>query len=192
MSELRSNVSDYYDYMEFKEAVDDITPEEQDWIEAVPTIDDFEEAKKTMGVVERLRLPGPLFRDFLQQYGFDTGRMVTSWRLFPAFNSRVEDGTWWIEANGYALVRHVSIVVQAFLKKFRPHEVFLLAWAQRGDERDDSMLIRRIGGGWLMVTHDEIVEQNVWNAALKAYEDYKLRPERKRETGVGKVIDDAK
>jgi hypothetical protein len=81
--------------------------------------------------------------------------------MFPYFDYSTEHDRFWVYTEESAYIEHVAIVVQAFIKKFRPKFVFKLTWC----ESCDKPRIGEFGGGWLVVSKDEVIYGNTHQQA---------------------------
>ena len=78
----------------------------------------------------------------------------------PRFISEIDNATWWLHSNESFDPTHVACAVQAFLKRFRPNQYFTMTWAEYCDKHH----IGVFGGGWMVITADDIKDGSTWSA----------------------------
>ena len=149
-------------YLEFSEAIGDITEEEKKWIEGIPDRGDYEDNEKYEDEDAWMKA----YAEALTAYGISGQEMLDEGNIdmFPNFTCVIDTaGDWWLSTHDYewGYPHHAAMVVQGFIKKFRPDFVFKLTWC----EYCDKPRIGEFGGGWLVVDKDRVVFGNVWQAA---------------------------
>lgn len=149
-------------YLEFSEEIGDITEEEKKWIEGIPDRGEYEDNDK----YEDDEAWQKAYAKVLAEHGIDSQEIIDEGNLdmFPNFNWLIDaGGNWWISTTDYewGYPHHVALVVQSFIKKFRPDFVFKLTWC----EYCDKPRLGEFGGGWLVADKDGIQYGNAWQAA---------------------------
>jgi hypothetical protein len=140
-------VADYY--TGFSEVIQNLTDEEKEWVEGIPTMCGCDDDIKALAKA-------------LEEYNIVSD--AESLDNFPQFTSQIDhNGSWWISTwdEEGANLDHVAWLVQAFIKKFRPDFVFKLTWA----EYCSKPRVGEFGGGWLVVSKDKIVYGSTWGEA---------------------------
>jgi hypothetical protein len=150
-------------YLEFSERIDNLSPAEKEWIDALPSAIEYED---NPDFHDEKEWEGALV-DKLASIGIDVDNdVIDTLDMFPYFNYEIEQGGWWIYAEESAYLDHIAYVVQAFIKKFRPDYIFKLCWA----EYCDKPRVGEFGGGWLAISKDEVVYGNTYAAVDEAAE----------------------
>jgi len=140
-------------YTMFSEGIEDLTPEEKEWINNIPTREDFEDSS--------LYSDDDWDKGFIQalkDYGLDTNDVEDTIDDFPYFEHLIQENLWWLYAEESVYFEHVACLVQAFIKKFRPDYIFKITWC----EYCDKPRIGEFGGGWVVVSKDEIIYGNAY------------------------------
>ena len=148
-------------YSQFSEVIDNITDKERAWLDKMPTGDFHDDI-----VLEDVQEFFDMGKDGLAVYGVDGG----VYSRFPEFEMDFEehDGNrqWWLHGDDNFNSDHVLLVVQTFLAKFRPKEVFKMTWC----EYCDKPRIGEFGGAWLAISADDFLSGNTWGEADEAAE----------------------
>lgn len=158
-------------YLEFSEAISDLTLEEKEWIEGIPKMEIFEDEidygdREFENQMAREKFLHAAFVETLKAHDIDGDGILAEGAidLFPNFNCQIDSqGDWWLSTHQYEYgdVAHVAYIVQAFIKKFRPDMVFTMTWA----EYCSKPRLGEFGGGWSVVNKNEMLFGGVWSEA---------------------------
>lgn len=154
-------------YLMFSEAIDHITDEEKQWIEDIPEgieycdNPDYEDDEEWVNAM----------LDKMTVLGIDHEQVVDMLELFPYFKFNLQESPkrgrfWWLTTDESADLAHVACVVQAFIRKFRPDYIFKLTWC----EYCDKPRIGEFGGGWVVVSKNDVEYGNTYSAADEVVE----------------------
>lgn len=145
-------------YLEFSEIIENLSEEEKAWIRNIPAGRDYEEEED--------------FYEALEEYGIEPGPDLFV-EEFPYFSYTIEqrDGQshWWIYSGSYGNVDHVIVLVQAFIRKFRPDYIFSLTYS----ESCSKPRVGEFGGGWVVVTKDDVFGDNAYREAREKVQELK-------------------
>jgi len=141
-------MADYFS--QFSEAIDALTEDEADWIEAFLNEEMPEDEKE----LEKWREARNLSED-------DADRDED----FPNFGWALEDHrhTCWIHDDDSYTESHLIGFLQAYLAKFHPDKAISIT----GSSSCSKPMIGEFGGWWLVVTAKKVRGGNVWNEAEK-------------------------
>jgi hypothetical protein len=143
-------------YMQFSEQIDGMTAQEKAWVYSMPdgieVSDDpqYKDTKEWTAAMNKL----------LEEHGIETKEIQDTLDMFPHFGWEC-DKHWHLYLEESGFLEHVAVVVQAFIRKFRPEMVFKLTWC----EYCNKMRVGEFGGGWLVVNKDEAVYGNTYQQA---------------------------
>ncbi len=119
-------------YLEFSEAIDDLTEDEKRWWE-----------NEQLLVQERMDKDG--------EDGYDAWSDERNCQDFD-----IEGDSIWFHADESGDVEKVADIVQRFFKGFRPHAIFTLTWAAYCSKPR----IGEFHGGAVVVTADEVIMES--------------------------------
>lgn len=143
-------------YTQFSEVIDDIQPEEAEWIKQILSLDIAQEDEK---------------KDLLEMLGLEKldDDDADGW---PRFEWDLEDkeAVLWLYAEEWANTDHLAWFVQAFIKKFRPETIFQAT----GADYCSKLRVGEFGGWWLVVSKDHILAGNTWQSAREAIESLRM------------------
>lgn len=131
-------------YSLFSECIKNITPDEAAWINSIPTDEPTQqELMEFFDIVE-------------DDVGLD--------ECFPMFAFELRDTTWWLYCEESFDDNHVLLVVQCFLRKFRPTEVFTMTYC----DYCSKPRIGEFGGGWLAISATDYSGGNTYSEVDQA------------------------
>lgn len=146
-------------YTQFSEMIEDVTPEQAEWIETVlgfdtddPQFDDEDQALSALGDLLGLKLEEVKERDLEWWPGFE-------WSTRGA-----ENGSLWLHCDEGFQESCLIVFIQTYIRKFRPDYVFTASLAHICSKPR----INEFGGGWLVISKDEVKAGNTWDAADEA------------------------
>lgn len=147
-------------YTQFSEQIDNVTPEQAEWIEKVlgfdfddARFDDDEQAKDAFADLVGVKtdeLPEDLDKDW--------------WPGFEWSTRGAEKGSLWLYCEEGFQENNLTFFVQAFIRKWQPDLTFTLSGACTCSKPR----IKEFGGIWLAITKDRIEGGNTWDAAEDA------------------------
>ena len=142
-------MADFHTY--FSEVIGDITEEERAWAEKVLKYDveghDEESgACRACALLDLLEAP--------PSAGFEDD----DW---PGFCWKLDADELWLYSEDNYEEGHLALFVQAFIRKFRPDYTFSVTSALVCSKPR----MGEFGGGWMVITKDEIRAGNTWDAA---------------------------
>lgn len=83
----------------------------------------------------------------------------------PGIEFEIQTNVLWLhDACGTFDLNFLTLVVQAFIQKWRPDYIFSVTWATTCTKP----LVGEFGGGWVIVTKDKIQTGNTWTEINKA------------------------
>jgi len=141
-------------YTRFSEMIDDMTPEEAEWIETVLGID-IDDAKDHDQAVANLA-------DLLGHKTEELKDVDLDW--WPGFEWSTtvgEKDSLWLYCEEDFQEDCLILFIQSFIRKFRPDYVFTLSAACFCDKPR----IKEFGGFCLVITKDEALGENTWDWA---------------------------
>jgi hypothetical protein len=137
-------------YEQFSEMIEELSLEAQHWARYVLSLDGDEDR-------------GELYKELgITNDDFD----VDCW---PSFGHELKDDNLWLFSEDSCNTNHVAFFVQALIKKFMPEYIFSLSSAGTCSK----LRVGEFGGGWMVVTRDEIKGGNVWDAIEDAVAEIK-------------------
>jgi len=144
-------------YAMFSEAIENLSEEEEDWFSKIIDFVTSEVVEDT----EALAL-------LLVEHGIEWGEDVDI-EDFPQFdfnlgNNEEGSGICWLTCEEHFNADHVVMVVQAFIRKFRPEMIFKMTYS----ETCSKPRVGEFGGGWVVVSRDEVAYGNTWDGAREA------------------------
>ena len=147
-------------YTQFSERIDDVTPEEAEWIESVLGFDvlDYDDEEGVWAAMSEL-----LNCDELHAANIE----YDWWPGFEWSTRGSEKGSLWLHCEEGFQEDHFVLFVQSFIKKFRPDYVFTFSAACYCSKPS----IKEFGGTWMVITKDRAVGGNTWDAAEEAVAD---------------------
>jgi hypothetical protein len=141
-------------YTQFSEMIENVTPEEAEWVETVLGID-IDDAKDTDQAVAALA-------DLLGRKTEELKDVDLEW--WPGFDwstSGAEKGSLWLHAEEGFQEDCFILFIQSFLRRFRPKDIFTLSAACFCSKPR----IKEFGGFCLVITKDEAFGENTWDWA---------------------------
>lgn len=146
-------------YSLFSEVIGGLTPEEREWVETVLGIDpddcEPEEWDECVGKLEKL-----LSLDERADVDFECWPNFR-WKIEGSgFGAKVEHELWLYSEEGYD-GGQVAAFVQGFIRRFRPDFIFSMTCS----ETCSKPRVGEFGGGWMVVSKDEVLGGNTWQAA---------------------------
>lgn len=143
-------------YSQFSAMIENVTPEEAEWVETVLGYDvdegAVEEGEDTD--LEKLKKELSLEGDH-------------NFEMWPHFGWKTEGAnkcSLWLYSEEGLNDSHLTWFVQAFINKFRPDYIFSVT----GAETCSKPRIGEFGGWWLVVAKDQVLGGNTWDAAQAA------------------------
>ena len=146
-------------YTQFSEVIDGITPEECKWIELI--LSEVDGLMDLEDVVGRASKEGQKLLGLIDTLGVGECDIENSW---PGFGWEIKPITerndkdrkgpqyLWIYSEEAGDVDHVRFFIQAFLRKFRPTEVFKMTWA----DTCSRLRVGEFSGGGLAISKDDV------------------------------------
>lgn len=149
-------------YTQFSEVMEGLTPEQVEWIETVLGLDveDFDDADQglaALGDLLGLKLEEVKQKDLEWWPGFE-------WEVKGAEECRL-----WIHCDEGYQESCLIAFFQAYFRKFDPEGVFKVSMAHTCSRPRAN----EFGGGWLVITKDEVKGGNTWDAAEDALKELK-------------------
>jgi len=132
-------------YMQFSENIKSITENERKWLSSV---------LGCIGSEEQIAwIEGEL--------GIGVG--IDEEEDWPRFEWELQESELWIYATEDCDLGILADIISAFLRKFRPKEVFTLTWA----EVCSKPRLGEFGGGWMYVTANKTIFGDTWSEVDK-------------------------
>lgn len=141
-------------YTQFSEQIENITPEQAEWIETVLGLGYDEQAVTTPEEFKSV-LSDLLNRKVEELEDFDP----EWWPGFEWSTKGADKGTLWLYCEEGFQENHLTLFVQSFIRKFRPDYIFKLSGACLCSK----MLLGEFGGIWLVITKDSILGGSTWD-----------------------------
>ncbi len=143
------------EHMQFCETISHLTQEEKEWFFSLPSIRHIEWDNYDDDIE---------ITDILEGYGislscYDGLESLEDLDNFPNFQIDVYQDNVVLRGDEGFNLDHVAAVVQSFIKKFRPYYVFTLTWGIVSSRPSTN------GGGYMVVSYDDVENGNVWRAA---------------------------
>lgn len=139
-------------YMHFSEVIRNITPAEAEWLETVL----FTKGSKS-------DLAAALEVDKSQLDCIDLND-------FPGFEFEIRTDKLWLYDNGENFnLENLVQIIQLFIRRWSPDYIFCMTWAETCSKPKPG----EFGGGWAVVSKDEILHGSTWSAVSKAVEKIK-------------------
>jgi len=149
-------------YTQFSEMIEGITPEQAEWIETVlgfdtddPKFGAEDTALAALGDLLGLKLEEVKERDLEWWPGFE-------WQVKGA-----EECSLWMHCDEGFQESCLIAFIQAYFRKFDPEGVFKASMAHTCSKPR----LNEFGGGWLVITKDEVKAGNTWDAADDALKE---------------------
>lgn len=146
-------------YTQFSEQIDGLSPEAEKWAHKLLGIspDDCEEEdlaflKAELGEVDDL--------DCWPAFG---------WEIESHLKDSGDTHSIWLYSDEGCDYNHVVAFVQALIRKFMPDYIFSLTHA----ETCSKLRLGEFGGGWMVVSKDDVLCGSTWDAAESAVESLK-------------------
>jgi len=136
-------------YSQFSEMIEDITPEEAEWIETVLGLDTQDESD-----LEQLK----------KELALEGDHNFEMWPYFEWKTGGANKCSLWLYSEEGLNDSHLVWFVQAFINKFRPDFIF----SATGADTCSKPRCGEFGGWWLVISKDEVVGGNTWDAAQAA------------------------
>jgi hypothetical protein len=147
-------------YLQFSEQIDELTDAEVGWIQEhleIVSIDADEDSQE--------------WKDLAELYELDRGDYVDfQWDIEGSGGSR----SLWIYAEESGNPEQVGKFVQAFLKKWRPNDSFVMTWAAYCSK----LRIGEFQGGAIFVTKDECHCISAWEWAERKAREWNKAKEK--------------
>lgn len=133
-------------YLLFSEMIYDLNEREEQWFEELFSIDidaaTDDDLAKLIELLNLNKVKGEsLWKQVIRRTGYD----------WPGFRFQFEDNDLWIYTEEYGDLDNLSLIMEAFLEKFRPKDQFVLTWAETCSKPRPS----EFGGGRMRVTANE-------------------------------------
>lgn len=141
-------------YTQFSEIIENVTPEQAEWIETVlgfdfddPKFDDDEQSVAAFGDLLGLKV---------EELGDDFDR--DWWPGFEWQTRGAEEGNLWLHCDEGYRENNLILFIQSFIKRWQPELVFTLSGACTCSKPR----LSEFGGIWLVITKDEVVGGSTW------------------------------
>ena len=152
-------------YMQFSEQISGLTPEAAEWVETVLGFEseNFEDEDQA-----RAALADLLGRKTEDLVDID----MDYWPCFDWTVDGAEKSSLWLRDNGeHFNTDDVMLFVQSLITKWMPAYIFSMTWAGTCSKQR----IGEFGGGWIVVTRDEVDYEDSWSGAAAKEKEIKDR-----------------
>jgi hypothetical protein len=149
-------------YTQFSEIIEDVTPEQAEWIETVlgfdpddPKFGAEDTALAALGDLLGLNLEEMKERD------------IEWWPGFEWSTRGADNGSLWLHCDEGFQENCLIAFVQSYIRKFRPDYIFRVSMAHSCSKPRAG----EFGGGWLAISKDKVRGGNTWDASEEAVKE---------------------